>query len=128
MSMTKSKMRGISRKGLSQEFLEGEQKASNLILHAHLLKAQQQMSKSADLFAQAAALEEYLCIELEQKGLIPKMLSHAFSAVGCWAQAGNIHLAIERGEELLQRPDCRPSFASRWKITSKLCAPDATSG
>jgi hypothetical protein len=34
-----------------------------------------------------------------------KYFIHRFSALSCWAQAGNIYQAIAMSEELLARPD-----------------------
>lgn len=100
----------LSREGLGEEFVEGERKASNLMLHADLLMKQGNNDEATDLFAQAAAVEERLCVELEEKGLIPKMLSHAFSAASCRAMAGDIHHAIHLCEKLLERDDLPPKF------------------
>lgn len=74
------------------------------------MRAQGKHGEAAELFAEAAQIEDALCPILEEKGLREKYFVHAFSALSCWAQAGNIHLAIERCEELLQRPDLPPKF------------------
>ena len=59
----------------------------------------------ADREPQAAEIEESLSAACEAKGLVEKALVHRFSAVSCWAQAGNFHFAIQLGDEMLARPD-----------------------
>jgi len=94
-------------------FLEEETYKSNLILEANLLKAQGQHQDAADRFAEAAQIEERLSEILLQKGLLDKYFTHRFSALSCWAQAGNIYQAIAMGEELLARADLPDSLCQR---------------
>ena len=103
--MSHQKKNSISRKGLSKKFAKGEEQVSGLILEGYLLKQQERFEDAADKYAQAAKLEEELCTELFQKGLVHKYYSHFFSAASCWAQAGNIHQAIWMANQLLQYSD-----------------------
>lgn len=96
---------GISRKGLDAALAREETRKSNLILEANLLKAQERYQDAADRFAEAAQIEERLSGALLQKGLLDKYFIHCFSALSCWAQAGDIYHAIVLGEELLARAD-----------------------
>ena len=101
--MVEQKKQAISRRGLDATFVEAESKKSNLILKANLLKAQGQYQEAADCFAEAAQIEERLSEILMQQNL-GKYFIHRFSALSCWAQAGNVYQAIVMGEELLTNP------------------------
>ena len=103
--MTNQPERGISRQGLDAAFEAQEVLKSNLLLEAQLLRASQQPDEAAAKLAQAAEIEESLSAACEAKGLVEKALVHRFSAVSCWAQAGNFHFAIQLGDEMLARPD-----------------------
>lgn len=103
--MTVQEKHGVSRQGLDATFRKREAHKSNLILEANLLKTQGHYREAADRFAKAAEIEERLSDALFQKGLVDKYYVHRFSALSCWAQAGDIHHAIVLGEELLARPD-----------------------
>ena len=103
--MTIQREQGIRREGMDTVFIEDEARKSNLILEANLLKAQSQYQDAAERFAEAARIEERLSEVLLQKGLLDKYFVHRFSALSCWAQAGNIYQAIAMGEELLARAD-----------------------
>jgi hypothetical protein len=96
---------GISRKGLDAALAKEEARKSNLILEANLLKIQERYQDAADRFAEAAQIEEQLSKTLLQKGLRDKYFIHRFSALSCWAQAGDVYHAIVLGEELLACPD-----------------------
>lgn len=96
---------GISRKELDTALTKEETRKSNLILKANLLKAQERYQDAADHFAEAAQIEEQLSKTLLQKGLLDKYFVHRFSALSCWAQAGDVYHAIALGEELLARAD-----------------------
>ncbi len=100
----------ISRKGLSEAFIQLETETSNLILAANLLKQSKRPGEAAEKFARAARLEEQLFHELETKKLLDKYLSHFFSAASCWAQAGNIYQALSMCNELLERTTLPPRF------------------
>ena len=96
---------GISRQGLDDAFQVEETRKSDLILRAALLREQGQEEEAADSFAEAAAIEERLRDECQARGLLPKSLVHAFSAAGCWAQAGDFHHALVLCDQLLARTD-----------------------
>jgi hypothetical protein len=96
---------GVSRQGLDDAFEGEEIYKSNLILEAQLLRAQQRLDEAAAKMALAAEIEERLGTLCEEKGLKDKAWVHLFSAVSCWAQAGNFHSAITLGDELVARPD-----------------------
>jgi hypothetical protein len=97
--------RGISRIGLDDAFEAEEVRKSNLLLEAKLLRDYQKVDEAAVKLAQAAEIEVRLGHICEEKGLLEKAWVHRYSAVCCWAQAGNFHSAIVRGDELLARPD-----------------------
>jgi hypothetical protein len=103
--MSERPKRGISCQGLDAAFEAEEVRKTNLILEAQLLRERQQPDEAADKFAQAAAMEEHLSAVCEAKGLLEKSWVHRFSAVSCWALAGNFHEAITLGDELLARSD-----------------------
>ena len=85
--------------------MAAEREKSDLILAANLLKAQGRHQEAANRFAAAARIEEQLSATLLQQALRRKYLVHRFSALSCWAQAGNVYQAIMMGEELLAAPD-----------------------
>ena len=95
----------ISREGMDVALVADEAHKSELILEANLLKAQGQYQDATDRFAEAACIEERLSEMLLQNKLLDKYFVHRFSALSCWAQAGNIYQAIAMGEEMLARPD-----------------------
>jgi hypothetical protein len=103
--MSDQPKRGINCEGLDEAFQAEETRKSNLILEARLLSARQQTDEAAVKFAQAAEMEERLGEVCEAKGLIEKAWVHRFSAVRCWALAGNLHDAIALGDVILARPD-----------------------
>lgn len=91
----------IDRSGLSEDFLAQERKKSNLILEANLLKAQGLFEFAAEKFAEAATTEEQLAQQLLVLQRYEKAFVHQFSAISCWAQAGNLHRALMLGQALL---------------------------
>jgi len=99
--MSQQLARGISRKGLDVAFEADEERKSNLILKAQLLREQEMEDEAAAKFAQAAMIEERLSYICEAKGLIEKSFVHRFSAASCWAQAGNFYYAIALCDDLL---------------------------
>jgi hypothetical protein len=103
--MNEQPKKGISRQGLDSAFEAEETTKSKLLPEAQFLRAQNQPDEAASRFAQAAELEQRLAAACESKGLLEKAWVHYFSAVSCWAQAGNFHEAITRGDELLKRSD-----------------------
>ncbi|MBC8446559.1 MAG: radical SAM protein, partial [Chloroflexi bacterium] len=104
---------GISRRGLDAVLAKEEARKSNLILEANLLKAQERYQDAADRFAEAAKIEERLSKTLLRKGLLDKYFVHHFSALSCWAQAGDVYHAIVLGEELLARADLHTPLRQR---------------
>jgi hypothetical protein len=96
---------GISRQGLDTAFEAEEATKSQLLVEAQLLRAQHQPDEAASRFAQAAEIEQRLAAACEAQGLLEKAWVHHFSAVSCWAQAGNFHEAITRGAGLLAHPN-----------------------
>lgn len=90
-----------------------EVQKSNLLLQAQLLRSQGQTDSAADLFAQAAQIEERLARARLQLGQREQAFAHQFSALSCWAQAGNWHLAITLGEQLLAEPDLGASLRAQ---------------
>ena len=95
----------INREGVSAAFVQAEREKSTLILEAQLLRAQGQHQTAASRFAAAAQIEERLSDMLRGPALQRKYFIHRFSALSCWAQAGNVYQAITMGEELLAAPD-----------------------
>jgi len=95
---------GINRQGLDAAFEADEAQKSELILAAQLLREQQQ-DEAATKFAQAALIEQRLSDICAAQGLLEKSFLHRFSAVSCWAQAGNFYHAIALCDDLLTRAD-----------------------
>ena len=98
-------MKNIDRSGLSPAFEQDEQYKSNLILEANMLKAQGQYTQASQRFALATEIEERLARELQQLDKRDKAFHHAFSAVNCWAQAGDLYRAQTAGLDLLSQAD-----------------------
>jgi hypothetical protein len=81
--------------------LADEQRKSNLILEANLLKTREEYEAAAEKFAAAAKIEEKLVQQLVPLNRREKAFVHLFSAVSCWAQAGDLHRALRLGAELV---------------------------
>ena len=102
--MRRQRARGVSSRGLDPALAEEEARKSALILEARLLRKQLDEEAAADKLAEAARIEERLADACAAKGLVEKSLLHRFSAVSCWAQAGNFYRAIALGREVLLQP------------------------
>lgn len=103
--MGQSAPKGIPRHGVHVAFEGDEARKSQLILEAHALRGRGEDELAAATFAEAAAIEEHLTARCEAYGLTAKSLVQRFSAVSCWAQAGNFYAAIALGDEMLDRAD-----------------------
>ena len=53
-------------------------------------------------FARAAEIEENLALQSYHHGKMDKAFFHQFSALSCWAQAGDLHRALLLGRQLAQ--------------------------
>jgi hypothetical protein len=106
---------GINVRGLGAAFESEEALKSNLILEAQLLRAREQPDEAAAKLARAAEIEEHLAEQCETNGLSDKAWVRRFSAVCCWAQAGNFHTAMNLGSELLARPELPERLRQRVK-------------
>lgn len=104
------------RMNLSPEFQEQERQKSNLILEANLLKAQGNYVLASELFAEAAHIEEMLAADLWVQADSEKAFAHAFSALSCWAQAGDLHRAHMAGLALLGRSEITAVNKQRLQI------------
>lgn len=102
--MTNQPGNGINRSNLSSEFLSQERQKSSLILEANLLKEQGLFESASKKFAAAAIVEEELTNQLLALKRYEKAFVHQFSAISCWAQAGNLHRALTLGDALLADP------------------------
>lgn len=96
-----NRKQGVDRAGLSGSFLTDEQHKSNLIVEANLLKLREEYEAAAEKFAAAAQIEEKLVQELINLNRKEKAFIHLFSAVSCWAQAGDLHRALMLGNNLV---------------------------
>lgn len=79
-----------------------EREKSRLLLEAHMFKAQKRFNEAAERFAQAARYEHELADWATTQELRDLSYLHAFSALSCWAQAGDPHRALEMSQMLLQ--------------------------
>jgi excinuclease UvrABC nuclease subunit len=100
--MTKEKRVGIAYSPLPADLQAIEQEKARLLLEAHLLKAQMQFAEAAERFEQAARYEDKLAAWADAQGLTDLSYLHAFSALSCWAQAGDPHRALMLSRKLLQ--------------------------
>lgn len=80
---------------LPQDFLVEERTKSNLIVEGNLLKAQGKFENAA------ATIEEQLATYLISMNWWDKAYVHRFSAISCWAQAGDLYHAIQLSEHFL---------------------------
>ncbi len=103
--MNEQPRRGVSRAGLDAPFEADEAAKSNLLLESQLLRARGRHDEAASKLAEAAPVEERLARACLDKGLPEKAWVHWFSAVSCWAVAGNFYAAIRLGGAMLARPD-----------------------
>lgn len=97
--------RGISRAGLDAAFEADEAAKSNLLIEAQLLRGYGRHDEAETKLAEAAPIEERLTRVCLEKGLLEKAWVHWFSAISCWAGAGNYYAAIRFGDAMLARPD-----------------------
>jgi hypothetical protein len=104
----------------AQDFGALEVVKSNLLLEAQALRARGLADEAAVKFAQAAEMEEWLSEACLRKGLTAEAWLHRFSAVGCWAQAGNVHEAISLGDDLLRQPTLPPRLRQEIETYSTL--------
>lgn len=95
--------RGIDRSGLDADFVEAEGRKSQLIFEARQRLDDGLVEEAAQRFAAAAELEHQLAEYCSRQGLMEKAFIHEFSAVSCWAQAGNLYEAIVMCDQLLSR-------------------------
>jgi hypothetical protein len=111
---------GIKRQGVDTVFAAEEARKSHLLLTAQLLRAQHQFGAAAEMFAEAAAIEEQLQEMCFTQGLREKALLHGFSAASCWAQAGNFHHAILLCQRLLTYADVPERLRERIDAYAKM--------
>ena len=100
--MTQEKKSGIAYKPLPPELQVVEREKARLLLEAHTLKAQARFTEAAERFAQAAHQEEQLADWATHQELPDLHYLHAFSALSCWAQAGDPHRAWQMSHALLK--------------------------
>jgi hypothetical protein len=103
--MSSTAKHGIDRQGVPEGFAELEAQKSNLLLEAQLLRSQNRAETAAAKLAEAAGIEERLSELSLAAGLREKAWLHRFSAVSCWAQAGNFYQALAWCDDLLSQPD-----------------------
>ena len=103
---------------LPQDFLVEERNKSNLIVEGNLLKAQGKFENAAAKFAAAATIEEQLATFLISVNWWEKAYVHQFSAISCWAQAGDLYHAIQLGEQFLN--EAWLSSSQRQQVTHYL--------
>ena len=84
---------------------EEENRKSNLLLQAALLRAEGREELAASRFAEAATLEEKLAQRADADGNVQRALRSQFSAASAWANAGDFHHALILLQVLEQRAD-----------------------
>ena len=84
---------------------EEENRKSDLLLQAALLRAEGQEELAASRFAEAATLEERLVQRAEADGDPARAIRNQFSAASAWANAGDFHHALTLLQTLEQRAD-----------------------
>lgn len=97
---------------LPQDFLVEERTKSNLIVEGNLLKAQGKFENAA------ATIEEQLATYLISMNWWDKAYVHRFSAISCWAQAGDLYHAIQLSEHFLN--EAWLSSAQRQQVSQYL--------
>src|SRR5262245_17116981 len=75
---------------------------SNLLLEAKLLSEQGQDDQATHRFAEAARIETDLAEYCAKRGYPESAHMHRYSAVGCWARAGNFYDALVICDGLLE--------------------------
>jgi hypothetical protein len=78
---------------------------SNLMLEAKLLRQQGENSAATRRFAEAARIETELADYCDEHGFPGSSRIHRYSAVGCWAGAGNFYQALTDAEAMLEQSD-----------------------
>jgi hypothetical protein len=100
--MLKQQPTGIAYTSLPGNLQIVEKEKSRLILEAHTLKSQNRFAEAAEYFAQAAQYEQELANWATAQGLNDLSYLHSFSALSCWAQAGDPHRALTISRTLLR--------------------------
>lgn len=96
---------GVAYQPLPTDLQAIERDKSRLLLDAHMLKGQGCLTDAAERFAQAARYEEQLAEWAAVQGLTDLFYLHTFSALSCWAQAGDPHRALQMSHALLGAPN-----------------------
>ena len=102
--MAEQQINGIAYKPLPANLQAVERNKARWLLEAHTLKAQTRFTEAAERFAQAASAEETLAAWAAEQGLTDLHYLHTFSALSCWAQAGDPHRALQMSHALLTVP------------------------
>ncbi|MCE7986861.1 MAG: hypothetical protein DYG89_37280 [Caldilinea sp. CFX5] len=110
--MTNSGMKTLP---LPEQLQTIEREKARLLLEAHTLKAQASFTEAAERFAQAARYEEQLADWAANQALTDLYYLHAFSALSCWAQAGDPHRALQMSNSLLRAPSLTARQRSQLK-------------
>jgi hypothetical protein len=99
--MLKEQTLGMAYTPFPAELQAIEREKSRLLLEAHLFKAQMRFVEAAERFEQAARYENKLADWANTQGLTDLSYLYAFSALSCWAQAGDPHRALQLSQTLL---------------------------
>jgi hypothetical protein len=106
--MLKEQTPGIAYIPLPADLQAIEREKARLLLEAHLFKAQMRFAEAAERFEQAARYENKLADWATAQGLADLSYLHAFSALSCWAQAGDPHRALKLSQILLHSAKLTP--------------------
>lgn len=90
-----------------------EVRLSNYLLEAQLLRAKGEVDEASDRFAVAAELGEQIAEAAIAAGDRETGWKHLFSAISCWAQAGNFYAAIHLADDLLDDAGLTPQIRTQ---------------
>ncbi|MGC4045243.1 MAG: hypothetical protein QM758_15735 [Armatimonas sp.] len=96
---------GLDVSQLPEGHWEKDTQKSKLLIEARVLFEKGNEESAIDMYATAASLEEELMQECKAVSLWIKFFSHAFSAIHCWARAGNFYRARQICQMVLQHPE-----------------------
>jgi hypothetical protein len=101
---------GLDITQLPESHREKDTEKSKLLLDARIFRERKQEELAIETYAQVAAIEEELMQECLQAGVLPQFFSHAFSAVICWGNAGNLYRAHQLCQMIVAHPEVTDAY------------------
>ena len=95
---------------------EKDAQKGKLLIDARILHERGQEDAASELYAVIAPLEEELMQHCQSVAVWPVFFSHAFSAIHCWAKAGNFYRARQLCTAILIHPETTPALREKAEL------------